>query len=190
MCRQLCKWLTTRWKWYVLGHYHCDKCPYCWSEWSYEGDGDCGCHIKGDIYDTCRLLPPFRFILGWPKRRYNQYWAAHQYDGMAEWYEQNATKEEAFSESIKILLKDTEIYQRDGEGNLIPVCKAEFLEASNWGVSQFFKAYRHYEDTAHPNNTPPLKNQWRQLIRDTWKKSVHDKIAPYLPKKRRKIKIK
>lgn len=79
------KWLKNRWKWYVLGYYHCDKCPYCWADYSYEGDCDCGCYIKGDIQDTCRLIPPFREIIGWPRMRYAQYWETHQYDDMGGW---------------------------------------------------------------------------------------------------------
>ena len=74
--------------WYVYGHYHCDKCPMCWAEWSYEGDGDCGCYIYGDLRDSCRLLPPFRWLRGWHRKKRALYWEAHQYDGMAEWYQQ------------------------------------------------------------------------------------------------------
>ena len=65
-CKNIWRRIKTLWKWYVLGYYHCDKCPFCWEERGYE-DCDCGCYIRGDIRDTCRLIEPFRTLIGWPR---------------------------------------------------------------------------------------------------------------------------
>lgn len=184
--RALGEWITTRWNWYVKGHYHCDHCPYCWEDWSCEGDCDCGCYIKGDLYDTCRLIPPFRTIVGWPKMRYAQYWEGHAYDGMADWYEENIHRQEVFAESVNILLRKTELCRRDSEGKLFPICKADLSEAYTFVNGEFFEAFTHYEDHAHPYKVIPLKQQWKDLIRLTWKQKVYEKIAPYLPRKKRK----
>lgn len=57
------KRISDYWHWYILGEYHCDHCPYSWEE-RYDDDCDAGCCIKGDIQDTCRLIPPVRGIVG------------------------------------------------------------------------------------------------------------------------------
>lgn len=183
---RLRKWLKTRWKWYVLGYYHCEHCPYCWADYSYEGDCDCGCYIRGELYDTCRLIPPIRFLIGWPRKKHTQYWEYHAYDDMGEWYEQLVEREEAYAESIKILLKQIELYQRDYDWKLMPICKADLLEIFHFGSGPFAEAFHYYEDHAHPPKVVPLKQRWKELIRLTWKHLVYDHIAPYLPRKRRK----
>lgn len=183
---RLWEWIKTRWKWYVLGYYHCDQCPYSWSEYSYEGDGDCGCYIKGELWDTCRLLPPFRFLIGWPRKRQFEYHEAHAWDGIGDWYEENAEREEHYAKSVLILLKEMELYQRDCEGKMIPVCKADLVGLLEYGCGQIGEAYRYYEDHAHPVKVVPLKERWKETIKLTWKHLVYDHIAPYLPRKRRK----
>ena len=181
--RRKWKWLKTRWKWYVLGYYHCDHCPYCWSEYSYEGDGDCGCYIRGELWDTCRLLPPFRFLIGWPRKRQWEYHEDHAWDGIGEWYELNAEREDHYAKSVLILLKEMELYQRDLDGKMIPVCKAELADRL---CGMLTDAFHYYEDHAHPPKVVPLKQRWKETIRLTWKHLVYDHIAPYLPRKRRK----
>lgn len=71
--------------WYIKGKYHCDKCPYCWSTYSYDGDEDCGCYLKGDIHDTCRYIrnPISRMIVN--KRMCKE---EHYYDDLIESYKQ------------------------------------------------------------------------------------------------------
>lgn len=180
MIKKMLKKLRRAWKWYIKGDYHCDKCPYCWSDWNYlEGDGDCGCYIRGDLWDTCRLIPPIRFLIGWPRKKVTQYWEGHAYDGMGEWYEQLVERENAYAESIKILLKETELYQRDCDGKLMPICKADLLEIFSFGSGPFGEAFRYYEDHAHPVvGDPPLKKQWKDLLRKTWNKFA-DHFRPY-----------
>ena len=179
MFERLRKKLRRAWKWYVKGDYHCDKCPYCWEEWTYEGDGDCGCYIRGELWDTCRLIPPIRFLIGWPRKKQAQYWEGHAYDGMGEWYEKEAEKQDAFKESIKILLNEIELYTRDWDGKLMPICKADLVETFTFGSGQFYEAYSYYEDHAHPIvGEPSLKQQWKDLLRKTWNKFA-DKFRPY-----------
>ena len=74
---------------YIKGEYHCDKCPFCWGGgYMPECDDydDAGCYIFGDLRDTCRLIPPIRFILGWGRRKRTEYFRAHKYDDFSEWY--------------------------------------------------------------------------------------------------------
>lgn len=181
------EWLKTRWKWYVRGYFHCDECPYSWEVRGCE-DADAGCYIKGEIQDTCRLIPPFRWIVGWPKKRKCQYWESHAYDGCGEFYEENRRKEKEYAESIKILLKGIELYQRDPEGKLFPVCKGDLVGMFDLGDHQFYEAFSYYENHAHPIKIVPLKERWKELIKLTWKHLVYDHIAPFLPQKRRKKK--
>lgn len=184
---RLWKWIETRWKWYVLGYYHCDRCPYSWEERGYE-DCDAGCYIKGDIQDSCRLIPPFRAIIGWPRKRAYLYHEAHAYDGIGEIYEENSRKQKIFAESVIILLDQIELWQRDSNGKPFPICKEELLEVYAMGGSHLFDAYIYYENHAHPVKFVPLKQRWKELIKLTWKHLVYDHIAPYLPQKRRKKK--
>ena len=83
---------------YILGEYHCDTCPYGWEDWYYEGDCDCGCYIFGDIRDSCRLIPPLRALIGWPRRKKSRYYASHQYDGFADFCEKDMQLQEKFDE--------------------------------------------------------------------------------------------
>lgn len=184
-CGSIRNWIKTRWDWYVKGYYHCDECPYSWSEMNYyEGDGDCGCYIHGEIWDTCRLIEPFRSMIGWPRKRINQYWEAHQYDGFDAYYEDVIQKELAFEEAIEILLKDRYVCWKNSEGNLVPLEKDQVV--NEFRFSSFHEALDHYEEKAHPIQlAPKLKNQWKELIKETWRICVFNKIAPFLPQKRR-----
>lgn len=179
------KWVENRWKWYVLGYYHCDQCPCSWEERNYyEGDADAGCYIKGDIQDTCRLIEPFRSLICWYKKRRYEYWEDHQYDGYEKYWDEIIQRELAFEECLEIFMKNKEVYIRDFKGRMIPVCKKELRQTFPYG---FDEALRHYEDKAHPfQPAPKLKTRWKHLLKDTWKECVYNKVVPYLPRKRRK----
>ena len=156
--------------WYIKGEYHCDKCPFGWDTYSeYLGDGDCGCYIFGDIRDTCRLIPPIRFILGWFKRKRAEYYEAHAYDNYLEWSKErdertkrfNALFEEDILDKYAVLLKD-----RDGNtfGESIDAkrfCKFDDVDLFRWDC----------EDLFSPPSVP-LKERWAQLIKDTWHKFI------------------
>lgn len=177
MFKKLKKKLRRAWKWYIKGDYHCEHCPYCWSEYSYEGDGDCGCYIRGELYDTCRLIPPIRFLIGWPRKRKTEYWEKQQYDGIGEYYEQQYKQEDAMRAAILKALENCEVCQRDPEGKLYPFCKSDVVEINMWA------AMTSYEDTCHPIIHKPLKQQWKELLRKTWD-AFADHFRPYLPRRR------
>lgn len=180
--KKLINKIRRAWKWYIKGYYHCDHCPYCWAEYSYEGDGDCGCYIRGDLWDTCRLIPPIRFLLGWPRKKQTLYREAHAYDDMGEWYEQQDERQRAYSKSLEIILKEIELYKRDCDGKLMPVCKAALIERYCFGSGPFYEAYRYYEDHAHPVVCePPIKQQWKDLLHKTLDEFA-DYFRPYFVK--------
>lgn len=181
---RLWEWIKTRWKWYVLGYYHCDQCPYSWSEYSYEGDGDCGCYIKGELWDTCRLIEPIRSLLGWPKKRYVEYWESHQYDGYDVFYDEIIQRDLAFEESLEIFLKNKEVYGRDHEGKLIPICKKELQRTF---PIAFDEALTHYEEKVHPFQArQKLSTRWKDLLLDTWKECIYNNVAPFMPRRKKK----
>lgn len=174
------------WKWYIKGDYHCDKCPYSWEERLYEGDCNCGCYIKGDIRDTCRLLPPFRAIIGKIRLRQNNYYMAHQYDGFGEFHE----KEERINEEFKKILlerlfnnyvifyktKNGEIW-RDIEGEPIKVNPEAILDNELWRIRY------QYEDIAHPYEYKTLRKEWSEVIKRTWNYLIMP-IRPFLPERK------
>lgn len=164
---------------YIYGSYHCDKCPMCWSDWSeYTGDGDCGCYIYGDLRDSCRLLPPLRFLIGWPRKRKAEYMAAHEWDGAGDYFENMATQNEAMEKTILDSLRCVELVMRDFEGSLIPVCKAEHIQANIRTICDS------YEREAHPFVYVSLKEDWKRLLKRTWN-AFADIFRPYLPERRK-----
>lgn len=161
---------------YIRGCYHCDSCPMCWSDWSsYLGDGDAGCYIYGDLRDTCRLIPPIRFLIGWPKKKKAQYAEDHSYDGIGEWYEQQQHQENTMREAILIALNGSEVCWRDHKGKLMPICK---LDAMELGLNS---AMRHYEDTCHPVIHTSLKEDWKKVLKRTWNAFL-EPFRPYFRK--------
>lgn len=82
-------------KWYIKGYYHCDKCPYSWEERGLE-DVEAGCYIKGNICYTCRLIPPFKNIIGYfkKKKREKEYeeWEKEWEKEYEKWEEKGETE--------------------------------------------------------------------------------------------------
>lgn len=161
-------------RWYILKDYHCDKCPMCWSDYSeYTGDGDCGCHIFGDIReDGCRLIPPIRTLIGWPKKKRAEYAYSHQYDDMADWYETYYQREEAFRSCIKQLLDGFLVIQRDFEGKARIVDEEHFDSGYGFG-SHINDAFRAYEDECYPTHYISLKHEWKNVITRTKQEMFH-----------------
>ena len=170
------------WNYYILGRYRCDSCPYCWSErTSYEYDEwDAGCYIKEDICDTCRLLPPFRWIIGYPKKRKAQYYEIHQYDDFAEWAEWDLEKTEKLKELIHDkMLKDYVVCAKDDEGNYFELntdvesFHSIYYECSNI-VSEFEKFVKYHDSK---NSRGP----WKTAFKYSWDKFIN-KFKPYFCK--------
>jgi hypothetical protein len=169
------------WHWYIKGEYHCDKCPYSWAEkTSYEYDEwDAGCYIKGDIHDTCRLLPPFRWIVGSLRKKKAMYYYNHQYDGCGEFYEEWENKNKKIQESITKFLDGYDLCWKDSKGEYTPINK-------EWHITQ--EAYRircDYEDylgeLEAKKNPPQKQNPWKQAIVWTWNKFINF-FKPYFCK--------
>lgn len=155
--------------WYIKGEYHCDKCPFGWDDYSeYLGDGDCGCYIFGDLRETCRLIPPIRFILGWGKRKKMQYLEAHRYDDCGEWAEEEYKRREAFYGAIKERIFDHyAVYFKDCDGKVYgdPIDAERFcnLDSSDHLLLDCEHIF------SPPKEFVPLRKRWANLIKDTWR---------------------
>lgn len=143
--------------WYIKGRYHCDQCPYSWEERGIDGDADAGCYIKGDICDTCRLIPPFKNLIGHLKKNKYMYWENRRYDGCREWFEEERRKQEIFNDILLEILKDYEIFCKNN------VCEDKHDLVQSVGN----ELRRKYEEAAHPVVINPLKIKWKELIKET-----------------------
>lgn len=167
------------WKWYVQGYYHCHRCPYAWND-ACPGceDYDCGCVIFGDTRDTCRLLPPIRFLLGWGKKKRFQYTHAHEYDDLVIQYELKEKHEAAMTKAISNSLNQWKLtlYRENFDGTYVPVedLDAEVEVITHWIVDE-------YEPAVHPVQQLSLRQEWSNLIRKTWKGFIRI-FAPYFTK--------
>ena len=133
-------------KYYIKGDYHCDTCPFFWEERGLE-DADAGCYIKGEIQDTCRLLPPLRFLIGWGRKKKALYYCWHEYDGFEKWLEDEERKDKAVMDILNTYLGDS------GE------------KSPSYLISDI--RYK-LEDALIPVKYVPLKIRWKELIKDTW----------------------
>ena len=167
--------------WYIKGEYHCDKCPYSWEEGtSYEYDDcDCGCFIKGDIRDTCRLLPPFRWIIGYPKRKKERYYKNHQYDGFVEYAIEDDENDKKFQELLIDFLNSKNLYCKDRKGNYIPYSESDL----SYFYMDAWKLRKDYEDflwEQEQSKNPP-ENLWKKAFLNTWN-NITKHIKPYFCK--------
>lgn len=155
-------------KWYIKGYYHCDKCPYSWGERGWE-DVDAGCYIKGDICDTCRLLPPFKGIIGRLRKNKYEYWESRRYDGYYEWYEEEEKRQEVFNSVLEEFREQCESC-RLWEN----VCKSKRDCIQRVGYELRSK----YEEAAHPVVIKRLKTKWKELIKET-AQAIADQFKQY-----------
>lgn len=167
------------WHWYILGEYHCDKCPYGWEEkTSYEYDEwEAGCYIKGDICDTCRLLPPFRWIVGSLRKRKLEYQYAHQYDDFAEYVEEIERKETKFKKLLDDFLCGYELCWKDDEGKLNPINKEWYIKQEAWRIRYGYEDCLN-EEEAKRN---PYQNPWKKAILWSWNRFINF-FKPYFCK--------
>lgn len=169
-------------KWYIKGEYHCDKCPFCWGGEYLPGCDDyddAGCYIFGDLRDTCRLIPPIRFILGWSKRKKAEYFQAHEYDDYEEWYADKEKKETAFIQAFNDrIFSDFVLFWKKKDGNACgnPIDAERFCE-----FGHMMRLLNDCEDIFSPPSYVPLKERWAQLIKDTWRKFIMI-FKPYICK--------
>ena len=160
-------------EWYIKGEYHCDKCPFCFGGEYLPGCNDyedAGCYIFGDLRDTCRLIPPIRFVLGWGKRKKSEYLRAHEYDDFGEWQEKRYFQEQQFNACFKEhILNHYAVFYKDRYGNVFgePIdsdwfCEFDEMMRLRWDCKDIFS----------PPSYVPLKKRWAQLIRDTWNRFI------------------
>lgn len=158
---------------YIKGEYHCDKCPFCWGGEYMPGCDDyddAGCYIFGDLRDTCRLIPPIRFILGWGRRKRAEYFRANEYDDFAEWYAEKEKKETAFIQAFNDrIFSHFALFWKDKDGNIFgnPIDAERFCEFDN-----MMRLLGDCEDIFAPPSYVPLKKRWAQLVNDTWHKFI------------------
>lgn len=154
-------------RWYILGNYHCDSCPMCWEDWSC-GDCDCGCYIFGDIREGgCRLLPPIRAIIGWPRKKRHQYAEYHAYDGMEAWFVQQQLQKDSFAKCIETILDGIRIQSKRLDGTWADVPIEEITSDFYGFSSHMYDAVKNYEDTIYPTPYVPLKTHWHQVLSKT-----------------------
>lgn len=154
---------STFWKYYIKGDYHCDTCPFCWGGEYMPGCddyADCGCYIRGDIRDTCRIIPPIRFIIGWGKRKKAQYYENHHYDDYDDYIEE---KESNVIKVEKAIRKYIEMYGSD-----IPS-----IEEHNYNLTcGLYNLSSELKDIFAPVRYAPLKEKWKSIIKDTWQSFI------------------
>lgn len=152
--------------WYIKGEYHCDKCPFCWSgQYSPGCDDydDCGCYIFGELRDSCRIIPPLRFIIGWGKRKKAQYFQNHEYDDLDEWMAAEEKKENLFYQAFEEEISNCYALCYNGSKGVLLNHNGEPAKVEHPDI------YRLYGKCQDIFSTPrlPLKERWIQLLKDT-----------------------
>lgn len=157
--------------WYIKGEYHCDKCPFCFGGEYMPGCDDyddAGCYIFGDLRDSCRLIPPLRFILGWGKRKKAQYIYDHQYDDCEESYMEWESRNKKIKEAITKFLDGCDLCFKDSDGKYYPTDKEWYIEQGAYRVRCEYEDYLNELDA---KKNPP-QNPWKQAIVWTWRKFI------------------
>lgn len=168
------KRMIRAWNWYVRGDYHCDKCPYCWCETcGYEDDADAGCYIKGELCDSCRLLPPFRFLLGWGKKKRYQYAETHEWDGLVDFYTENQKNCSTMYEVLQKHLEDYEFCYVAMDGEYRKNVDLEDILIERCAI-----ICEDYESAAHPVTHQRLSAKWKELFKETFER-LKRKFEPY-----------
>lgn len=159
--------LSRFWRWYILGRYHCDNCPYSWEECGYE-DADAGCYIYGELRDSCRLLPPFRFLIGWPRRKKCSYLRDHEYDDYAEFIDKRTEDEFNVHAALAKYLKKHGYLILHAINIDLPVELDKYIVKPE-SLEQIYEITGNMHDIFTPQ-IEPLKTRWKKVIRDTWKR--------------------
>ncbi len=161
-------------RWFRYGN-DCEHCPYGWCKrTSYEYDEwDGGCYIKGDDWqdEPCRLLPPYKNIIGFFKKRKAMYFENHYYDNYPEYCQHSESLDEKLKELIDKYMLRYGLYYKLGEG--------EYTKVENCDMFyNFWRIRSEYEDFAHPFVYKSIRTEWKELICKTFNAFV-DKFKPY-----------
>lgn len=155
--------------WYIKGYYHCDQCPYSWEEREIEGDADAGCYIKGEICGTCRLIQPFKGMIGRMRKNRYEYWESKRYEGYGEWYDEEEKRQEAFNNILEEFCEECESCRLRGNA-----CESKHDCIQRVG----YELRNKYEKAAHPVVIKPLKVRWKELIGET-ARAIADRFKQY-----------
>lgn len=133
----------------------CEHCPCGWEEHGYD-DVDAGCHIRDDCWDDgCRLPMWLRKL----RLRRWKYYDAHQYDGIAEWYENQQKAEEIIRDVLKDTLSGRVVCWK-GDGELVEVDTESVLFELAWRGREAYDAFMY-----KPRKSIPTR--WAELIKET-----------------------
>lgn len=145
--KELPRWV----RWYIKGEYHCEYCPYSWEDRG-EEDADAGCHLFGELRDSCRFIrnPISQMIVNKRRNRYDR-----RYDGIGEWYA-NVQLAEQISD-------DFEKFANEHGGTIGEIV---------------FGAIEEYESKAHPSLSTweGLKNAFKAWHKDFWQRHFWDYV--------------
>ncbi len=170
--------LSRFWRYYILGRYHCHNCPYSWEKRGYE-DADAGCYIFGELRDSCRLLPPFRFLIGWPMRKKYRYLMNHEYDDYEEFISERDDQEfHVHSSLAKYLKKHGYIVLKAWNIDLPEEVTPLIVPPED--LDQMYTLADDMRDIFTPP-FEPLKTRWKNLIKATWKRFMMI-FKPYFDK--------
>lgn len=159
--REFRKKIKNIWEWYVLGYYHCDKCPYSWEDMDYYGEcNDCGCYRFGELRDTCRHIrnPISQLIVN---ARIND--NLNSYDCWVDYGEQYEICEQIAMETN----------EKIENGEWVTDTLRKFYAEYEHGVVDIMMDITHeYEMKVHPHRTPKEKlkdafREWREEF--VWK---------------------
>lgn len=168
------------WRYYVKGEYHCDHCPFSWEERSYD-DVDCGCYIFSDLQGSCRLIPPVRFLLGWGKRRKQQYWEAHMWDDAEQYYTEQDLRYSRFEEGFDSVFDGYKITLAD-ENAPKPSSPEDEARMSEMLKDHCKEALFQMAEYVFSETEPSLKDLWEEAFAETGRR-LRNKVVPYLPKR-------
>lgn len=170
---------NTFWNYYIKGEYHCDTCPFCFGGDFLPGCDDyedAGCYIRKELHDSCRLIPPIRFLIGWLPRKRCRYYEAHKYDDAGDWYEEQYEQEQQLEKALETYLKriGADILPIDIEGNPIKNPKGEYIKFNKeWSkYPDLGDFYFKCKDVLAPYKYESLRTKWKNLIKETWQKFI------------------
>lgn len=158
----------------------CEKCKWCWESCTSNENGtewDCGCYIKGSDYDEkpCRLINPLKFIIGWKRKKKNDYYFSHEYDDFGEWFEKDQEKLNAMKEALKETFEGKVICHKCADNSFLEYNTEGILDGAAWEIRN------KYDPVAHPIENKRLRQEWKELISKTWKRFTGI-FKPYLCK--------
>ena len=160
---------------------NCNNCKaYYFEKTSYEYDEyNVFCFIKSSNYKKCYLIPPFKnIVLFFKKRKYN-YCKNHEYDNVINFYNKSKNENKTIANIIKKHILTTDYNEQlflcyKHNNTYYPYC-TDYIQD---------KAIFIKEDLNDFYNPPiPLKTKWKNLIKETfsllYKKTLF-KIVPFI----------